>query len=264
MISITKKDRVVIITLLAVACITLTFFIRPFAQDINFHSFADKREFGDIPNFFNVVSNTPFLVTGLLGVIFCIRKLNLKDVNSIMLNNLMFFSGILLTGVGSSYYHNNPNNNTLVWDRLPMAISFMSFFSIIIARFVSVRTGKRIVWHLLFIGVCSVFYWHLTELAGRGDLRFFMLVQFLPMVLIPIILFLYRKQTKDVPFFLLLVFIYALAKALEALDYPIFSSELISGHSLKHIMACIAPILYLNKLSKEHQMQHLNSHFKHP
>ena len=36
----------------------------------------------------------------------------------------VLFLGILLTGFGSAYYHLEPNDQTLFWDRLPMAISF--------------------------------------------------------------------------------------------------------------------------------------------
>ncbi|MBT3812899.1 MAG: hypothetical protein HOE45_04700 [Gammaproteobacteria bacterium] len=35
---------------------------------------------------------------------------------------------LILVAAGSSYYHWNPNNQTLVWDRLPMTICFMSLF----------------------------------------------------------------------------------------------------------------------------------------
>jgi hypothetical protein len=36
----------------------------------------------------------------------------------------LFFAGVTAVGFGSSYYHLNPNDATLVWDRLPV-----SFFS---------------------------------------------------------------------------------------------------------------------------------------
>ena len=46
----------------------------------------------------------------------------------------MLFLGIALTGFGSSYYHWDPNDRTLFWDRLPMALSFMAILAIVIGE----------------------------------------------------------------------------------------------------------------------------------
>jgi hypothetical protein len=35
----------------------------------------------------------------------------------------LFFAGVTAVGVGSTYYHLNPDNATLVWDRLPVSLS---------------------------------------------------------------------------------------------------------------------------------------------
>lgn len=86
----------------------------PLLQDQAYHQFADQRELFGIPNFWNVVSNLPFVAVGAVGLLRFHR-----DVTTTVL-----FAGIFLTGFGSSYYHLDPNDSTLFWDRLPMTICF--------------------------------------------------------------------------------------------------------------------------------------------
>jgi len=62
------------------AAIILTSFIammaiEPFGQDLDYHNFADRRSFWGIPNFFNVMSNIPFLIVGLIGLMLALECL---------------------------------------------------------------------------------------------------------------------------------------------------------------------------------------------
>ena len=67
--------------------------------------------------------------------------------------------GIFLTGFGSSYYHWNPSDDTLFWDRLPMAIGFGAMLGIIPAERIDVRTwGERLWLPLLIAGPGSLLY----------------------------------------------------------------------------------------------------------
>ena len=81
------------------------------------------------------------------------------------------------------------SNATLVWDRLSITVSFMAFFVIVYGETVSVRTARMMLGPLVGLGIVSVFYWHITESQGVGDLRLYGLVQFLPMLLIPFMVF---------------------------------------------------------------------------
>jgi hypothetical protein len=86
----------------------------------------------------------------------------------------------------------------------------------------------------------------MTEGLGRGDLRPYALVQFLPIVLIPLILLMYRSQFDRTAFIWWAVAIYAASKLFEHYDHNIFAlSRIISGHSLKHIVAAMAPAVLL-------------------
>ena len=98
----------------------------PIQQNEDYHNFSDTLTIGGVPNFWNVLSNMPFLIIGLYGI------LRLKKMDKLNFQFLIFFIGVSLVSIGSAYYHYCPNSSTLVWDRLPMTIVFTSFISIVI------------------------------------------------------------------------------------------------------------------------------------
>ncbi len=116
-----KNSLLFIITSIGIAGL---FFAKPIAQNSSYHTFADQRTIVSIEHFWNVISNIPFFVFGLLGMFFTIKNHSFIKLN---LNSFMFYSGICFTAIGSMYYHHQPCSETLVWDRLPMAVSFMAF-----------------------------------------------------------------------------------------------------------------------------------------
>jgi hypothetical protein len=113
MIAVTKgRGPLVVFLSLAAASLAVLLLLPPILQDQSYHRFADERTLFGIPNFWNVVSNLPFIVVGAAGL-----RQFYRDPATLAL-----FLGIFLTGFGSSYYHWNPNNDTLFWDRLPMTL----------------------------------------------------------------------------------------------------------------------------------------------
>ena len=230
------------------------FFFPAIPQDPAYHNFADQRTFFGIPNFFNVISNLPYLIFGLIGYLFLLKEAYPVIINSLKHAYLVFFIGVSLVCFGSGYYHLFPNNNTLLWDRLPMTLAFMSFFTVIFAEHVDEKKARAVYFPLVIIGIVSVAYWYWTELAGAGDLRLYGLVQFLPMILIPIILWLFASQYSHTHYFWLMIGCYLLAKVFEATDQIIYDTIAFSGHSLKHLVSSIAPYLfYLALRSREAQ-----------
>lgn len=243
-----KKHVLFIISFIGIGSL---FFIGPIPQDICYHNFSDNRTLFGIPNFWDVVSNIPFILIGILGMLYTLNKEKKKTTFPLFLNCFAFFLGIFLTGLGSGYYHLNPTNTTLLWDRLPMTISFMAFFSIIIGDCISFNAGIKTLFPFLIVGFISIIYWQTTEYFGCCDLRFYALVQFLPIILIPLILFLNNSQLGIKSYYWLILLAYIFAKFFEASDEFIFNSlHLISGHTLKHIIACVAPILFLMALRR--------------
>jgi ceramidase len=234
----TGFNLILIITLLSI--IALLYQDRV-AQDINYHNFSDLRTIFSIPNFWNVLSNLPFLIVGFLGLYKLFVKKNLQIINEMKTAYALLFFGVFLVAFGSGYYHLTPNNQTLVWDRLPMTIAFMAMFAIIIAEFISIRVGKTLLWPLLIAGVASVVYWHFTELRGLGDLRFYAFVQFFPMLVMPVILLCFKSRFTHLNAYWVLFVSYALAKVFELFDQSVygFLDFAFSGHSIKHIVPAL-------------------------
>lgn len=225
--------------------------VDPIPQSPAYHAFADARAFLGISNFWNVLSNLPFLWVGAAGLIAIHRqRLQLADEH-LVTAYWVFFYGIALTAFGSGWYHLAPSNASLAWDRLPMTIGFAGMLTIIVCDLVSVRAGRLLLWPMLAVGAGSVLYWVYTESIGAGDLRPYALVQFLPMLLIMMILIQHRRETARTRVYWLMLGWYVLAKVLEYFDAQIFAAgELLSGHSLKHVAAAMAPWVLLRALQK--------------
>ena len=124
-----------ILPFVALLCVIVLFFTGPIPQDPAYHHFADQRSAWGIPNFLNVISNLPFALVGLLGLK-VIKKAKEKELKVI---SYILFTGFILLIFGSGYYHLWPTNETLVYDRIPMAIIFMSFFAFFIYDFMNRR-----------------------------------------------------------------------------------------------------------------------------
>jgi hypothetical protein len=239
-----------LLLLISAAVIVTAFFVDPIAQDPAYHRFVDQRTITAVPNFLNVFSNLPFALVGVGGLLFVNRR-GATIVPPARLAWSVFFVGIFLTAFGSAYYHLEPNNDTLVWDRLPMTIGFMGFVAIVIGEYFSTRVARMALLPLLLIGAASVFYWAHTEALGRGDLRAYTVVQFVPMLLIPIVVLLYRARSDLGRYIGWMIAFYIAAKVFEFYDSRVYSiGEVISGHSLKHLFASLAPASLLYGLRR--------------
>ncbi len=244
----------IIIPIIILIIVAVMLWVDPIPQDLNYHLFADELPGWGFNNFWNVMSNLPFVVVGLMGLWSLSQKrFNIKSDLSVFY--WVFFVGIVFVGLGSSWYHLNPNNETLVWDRLPMTIAFMAFFSVILAEHVDVALGKKVLWPLVVIGLLSIVYWQYTESLNAGDLRWYALVQFLPLIMIPVIFVVYPRRYTQSHLLWLFLGMYVLAKLLEHFDAQIFQTlAVISGHSLKHMAAALGIYFYWRYLTNRTQI----------
>ena len=227
------------------AVLTLVIFIVVFAfiprvpQWSSYHQFSDVRKMAGIPNFANVISNIPFILVSILGFLSLWQQWqnkNLPGKEAIVF--LILFMGVFMTGIGSAYYHWLPDNNSLVWDRLPMTIIFMSLLSLTIMTRVDYELGFWLLIPLILFGIFSVLYWHWTELLGKGDLRLYVIVQFYTVFLIMVILYLFPKSYPPLKIYIGMFIFYGLAKLFEHFDLSVYKLDgLVSGHTLKHIFA---------------------------
>jgi hypothetical protein len=241
------ENRVLGFLGLGVVALGLIFCLPPIPQDQSYHAFADDRTMLGVPNLLNVASNLPFVVVGVLGLWLLLRHDVLRPDGPVLERAerwplLVMFAGVLLTGFGSSYYHLAPDNERLVWDRLPMTVAFMGFFASMIGERIGVRAGTWLLLPLVWLGFVSVLNWHRGEQRGAGDLRLYVFVQFFPLVTIPLMMYLFpARYTRSGDVIVTLAW-YVLAKVLETgpVDHAIYEmGGLVSGHTLKHLAAAL-------------------------
>ncbi|RPH49524.1 MAG: alkaline phytoceramidase [Planctomycetota bacterium] len=227
--------KTTLVALLALGSLAGAFFLKPIPQDPAYHRFADQRTFLSIPHFLNVVSNLPFLVSGLFGLWSVLSK-PASDYLAAWVRWpwLALTVGIFLTGFGSSYYHWDPGDSTLFWDRLPMAIGFGAMLGIIAIERIDLRTwGTRLWVPLLIAGPGSLLYARWT-----GDLRFYGLLQGWVIILVPLVLLLFPARYTGTHHWFLIFGLYGIAKVFELGDRPIFNvGGYVSGHTFKHLFA---------------------------
>ncbi len=224
----------------------------PIPQDPAYHHLADGRAWLGIPNALNVLSNAGFVLVGAAGLSLVLRSEGTAGrpfhEPGERWPYAVFFGGLLLTGFGSAYYHWAPGDQRLAWDRLPLAITLMGLLDATMAERIGLRPALRLLAPLVAVGAGSVGYWHLTELRGVGDLRPYALVQFYPIAAIPLMLWLLPSRYPSSAL-LLAVATYALAKVPELADAWVFSvTRVVSGHTLKHLIAALAGYWVLRML----------------
>lgn len=202
----------------------------PLYQSQDYHDFADQRSLFGIPNFLNILSNLPFLLVGAAGLRFCMGS----RAAAAPLSWCCFFGAFALVGLGSSYYHWAPSDSTLVLDRLPMTLAFMSVFSAVLNDTLFPGSEHRLLPPLLALGLLSVLYWQYSS-----DLRLYAWVQFAPLLLIAFLMKSHGLRSLRRKYLYTACIAYVLAKAFEAMDSPIYelTRQLLSGHSLKHLAA---------------------------
>jgi hypothetical protein len=227
-------------------------------QSQSYHNFADQRAWLGIPNFGDVASNLLFALAGTWGLIFLLRKAEQERFVDPRERwaYLLVFLGLLLTALGSSFYHLAPDNARLVWDRLPMTLAFMGLVSAMISERVSVPAGFYLLPVLLLIGAGSVVLWWYSEKRGAGDLRFYAAVQVYAVLILPVLLLLPPRYTRSWDFAVVFGF-YVLAKILETADRQVFllDRHTVSGHTLKHLAAGAAGFWIVMMLQKRQPVQ---------
>jgi hypothetical protein len=225
-ISSTVRDRPVpVLYGLMIVSLAALLPLPPLLQDQSYHQFADQRELFGIPNFWNVISNLPFIAVGAVGLL----RVRCDAIT-------VLFTGLFLTGFGSSYYHLNPNDGTLFWDRLPMTLCFAAILAAVVEERVDARAGAMLLRPLLAIGIFSLLLWRWTD-----DLRLYAWAQFFPFLALILILRFFPPKYTGTSYWITAAALYALAKLLEYLDEKIYSlGSILSGHTLKHLAAAAA------------------------
>lgn len=222
--------------------------VPPVPQDPAYHMLADTRTCLGIPNFGNVVSNIAFLIVGLMGLVLVMRG----NVEGATRSWAMFFFGVALVALGSGYYHWNPNNETLAWDRLPMTIAYAALFAAIVAEYVRPDVERTLLRAAVIIGIGSVVLWRYTD-----DLRLYGWVSFAPLASIVYIVIAYRGRHTGRTYLIWGLVFAALSRVAELTDLRIYelTGHAFSGHTLKHVLAAMSPYCVYLMLKRRRAVQ---------
>lgn len=169
---------------------------------VRYNDFADKRRICCIKNFGDVISNLIYILGGLYNYH--------SDFH------LCLYA--ILVGIGSTYYHWNPNMSTLFYDRLPMIF--------IIAYIIHLKLEFDFIITLL-IGIDCLMKWFFTL-----DLTNYVIFQGVPLF----VLLLFGDLNSKIA-----VGFYLAAKFCEDNDKKIYAffNNKISGHTIKHLLSGI-------------------------
>lgn len=222
------------------AAITLTLLmwalLPAIAQDPSYHRFADRRQWLGIPNAADVLSNLAFALVGVVGMARLASRQRTRFSPATEAGMWCVALGLVGTAMGSVWYHLNPNDASLVWDRLPMTLVFAGVLGTAIAQRVGNDLGRLSLALLVPFGIASVAYWKQT-----GDLSLYLALQLGGIGGLLLLMLLTRKGNDSSPWAWVVGW-YALAKVAEFGDQAIFDAthRLIAGHTLKHLLAAAA------------------------
>ncbi len=234
--------RLIILLSIVVIFILGVISLPPISHDLTHHRFADCRTILTIPNGSNVLSNIFLCISGILGF----RRFSPFAGGPGVFRWRFFFIAITFAGLGSAYYHWIPSNNSLFWDRLPMTLGFAALSASLFAERFGERSGQVLFGPFVFLSTVGIIYWWLTEQLGLGDLRPYLLAQYLPLLLTPVLLILFPKSyCRDYPYWLVFIGC-TIATGFEWKDFAAYewTDQIISGHTLKHIVTAIVILIF--------------------
>ena len=188
--------------------------------DPHYHNFADKKKYTDI------LTNLPILIAGYYILSFQNQKLKILGIH------------VILLSIASTYYHIKPNNNTILVDLLTI-----SLISALLIMYLLDIQNNHIKILLYLSGIASVLYWKCT-----GNLLPYSILW-----LSVIFLLLYVYYDTEYRYeSLLIVILIVIIRLVEIYDKQIYklTNNILSGHSLKHILAGIGIYLIANLLNK--------------
>lgn len=251
------RGRALVLWALAAVLAVAAWLLPPIPQPHSYHQFADQSVCFGISHCLDTLSNLPFILAGLAGLAFLAGRSG-REVfaeRREMLPYVLFFLAAVAVGFASGYYHLAPDNGRLVWDRAAIAVALMSWFAAIIGERVGISWGLRLLPWLLAAGLGSVAWWGWSEAAGHGDLRFYGLMQILPMALVPLLLRLYPPRYSGDRHILAVLAFYLLALACDFLDRPIADlTGSVGGHTIKHLLAAGAAYWVVVVLKKRRML----------
>ena len=214
------------------------------SQDPGYHLFADQRQWLGVPDAANVLSNAAFVLAGLYGIARLTARARARFPAATEAGLCCLALGLIFTGLGSAWYHVDPDDVTLAWDRLPMTLVFTGVLGVAIAQRVGQNVARVGLAILFELGVVSIAYWRMS-----GDLSLYLTLQFGGVAALLLLLLLTRRGDDPFPWGWVIAW-YGLAKLAEAADQGIWqvTNGFLAGHMLKHLLAAAAGVTALSPL----------------
>lgn len=223
----------------------------PILQLARYHEFADQSLFLGVPHAADVLSNAIFAMAGLWGLCTLWPARRHPAIADAWPGYLLFLAALLLTSFGSAYYHLAPDNARLLWDRLPIALACAGLLAAVRAENVPGANALQDAFTLAAFAILSVAWWNISDRQGAGDLRPYLLLQALPLVLVPLWQHIYQAPVPDRYAFGAALLLYIAAKAAELRDHQLFALlQPVSGHTIKHLLAGLAAAIIVARLAK--------------
>jgi hypothetical protein len=218
--------------------------VGPLPQDPAYHMFADVRTcLGVIPRAGDVLTNLAILAAGVYGYAARSRFNVTPDERPAA---TLLVVGTFLTAAGSAYYHWDPRNATLVWDRLPMMLVIPPILVLVLADRVGQAFARRALAPLTAFGLASVLWWSLSEALGMEDVRLYLIVRVLLVVAVLALVVFRPSRYTGTGWLVAAIAGEAVMITFERLDHQIFAltGGIASGHNLKHltvgvVLACV-------------------------
>ncbi|MCP1844838.1 MULTISPECIES: hypothetical protein [unclassified Bradyrhizobium] len=211
------------------------------AQPAHYNDFADHSALLGIPHAGDVLSNIGFALVASWGWLALRPHRNSDQLRTGWPGYRLFLIGLFLTAFGSAFFHLAPGNGRLTWDMLPIALAGAG---LLVGVRGDTQPGSKTNIEAIVLGLyatASVAWWVATDRHGTGDLRPYLLLQVLPLILIPLWQSIYRAPRADRIAFAAAMMLYVVAKIAEVLDHQIADTlQYVSGHTLKHLLATSA------------------------
>jgi len=228
-------------TIITIGAIVILALHGRIAQPAHYHDFADRSAAFGIHHTADVLSNAGFALVAIWGWLTLWPKRASDQLRDGWPGYRLFLIGLLLTAFGSGFYHLAPDNARLIWDRLPIALACAG---LLVGVRGDTKPGLRTEIEAIALGlfaVASVAWWVYTDSSGADDLRPYLLLQGLPLILIPLWQAIHRAPRTDRIAFAAAMALYVLAKLAEVFDHEIANAlGFVSGHTLKHLIATMA------------------------
>jgi hypothetical protein len=203
----------------------------------NAHRYADQREFAGIPNALDVLSNLPLIAAGAWGW----TATRVSRWSALMRRVWRrFFTSIATLGIASLLYHAAPGDFGFALTQLCVAASF----SLLLLCFLAERVNARFAGlQACFIAcaasmLAAALWWFDAPSPGSGDLRGLLLLQTLPVLLVPAgALALCGRQTTMCDWIAMLC-LYGIGRLCGLADTAVLQTTgAVGGHALMHL-AC--------------------------